>query len=119
MDDRYVDFNSTDKTLAILSHVSTFAGFVVPLGNIIAPLAIYLVKKDESPYIKHHASEALNFQITLTILMIVSAILILVFIGVLFLIALAILDLILTVVATVNASNGIWYRYPMTIRFVS
>ena len=119
MNDRYIELDPSDKTIAILSHVSTFAGFVVPLGNIIGPLAIYLVKKDQSPYVRHHASEALNFQITLTILMIVSAILVLVLIGIPFLIALVILDLVCTIMATVKASDGVLYEYPMTIRFVS
>lgn len=101
-----------DKTWAILSHVLTF------VGGFIAPLVIYLIKKDESPYVRHHAAEALNFQLSIIIYAIVSMILILVLIGILLILAVAIGALVFTIIAAIAASNGEEYRYPLTIRFV-
>jgi len=102
-----------DTTWAVLAHLSFFA------FGLIAPLVIYLVKKDESPFTRHHAAEALNFHITLTIAAIVSAVLILVLIGILLLIVVFITGAVLAIVAAMAAGRRELYRYPFTIRFVS
>ena len=81
-------------------------------------LLLYLIKKDESPYVRHHAAEALNFQLSVIIYAIVSMILILVLIGILLILAVAIGALVFTIIAAIAASNGEEYRYPLTIRFV-
>ena len=105
--------SSEDTTWAVLGHLSYFV-----LG-IIAPLVIYLVKKDSSPFIRQHAAEALNFHITLTIAVIVSAILVIVVIGIFMLFAVLIAGAILAIIAAVAAGKGQPYRYPMTLRLVS
>lgn len=100
---------SDEKTMAILSHVLTFvAGFL-------APLIIYLIKKDESKFIAAHAKESLNFQITIFIVIIVLFITI---IGILLVWVVGILALILVIIATIRASEGKLYRYPFSIRFI-
>jgi uncharacterized Tic20 family protein len=101
-----------DTIWAVLAHLSFFA------FGLIAPLVIYLVKKVESPFTRHHAAEALNFHITLTIAAIVSAILIIVLIGILLLIAVFITGAVLAIVAAIAAGRRELYRYPFTIRFV-
>lgn len=101
-----------EKTMGLLSHILTFvAGFL-------APLVIYIVKKDESEFVKRHAMESLNFQISISIYAIICIPLILVVIGVFMLIAIGILAFILTILATIKAAEGSEYRYPMTIRLV-
>lgn len=102
-----------DTTWAVLAHLSIFA------FALIAPLVIYLVKKDESPYTRHHAAEALNFHITLTLAALVSVVLVFVIVGIFLLIALAIAGPVLGIVAALAAGRREWYRYPFTIRFVS
>ena len=100
---------SDERTLAILSHVLTIvAGFL-------APLIIYLIKKDESPFVTAHARESLNFQLTMAIAVIV---LFLTIIGILLIWVLGIYILVLVIVATVKASENKLYRYPFTIRFI-
>jgi uncharacterized Tic20 family protein len=101
------------KTWAILAHVIPLVGL-----SFIAPLVVYLIKKDEDPYVAHHAKEALNFQITIIIAAIISLILIIVLIGILLLIAVAIGSLVYAIIAAVAASNGQMYRYPVNIRLV-
>jgi uncharacterized Tic20 family protein len=103
----------------MLAHLSSFAGYIMPFGNIVGPLLVWLLKKDESAFVAEHAKEALNFQISLTIYIIVSALLMCVLIGFVLLPALLIADVVLTVMAAVAASNGTMYRYPLTIRFVT
>ena len=51
-----------EKMWAMLTHISTFAVFVFPVGNIIAPLIIWLIKKDEFPLVDDQGKEVLNFQ---------------------------------------------------------
>lgn len=100
---------SDEKTIALLSHVLTLAfGFI-------APLVIYLLKKDESPFVAAHAKESLNFQITLLIAIIVLFVTV---IGIVLLWIVGILAMILVIVATVKASEGKFYQYPATIRFI-
>ncbi|CAN5579023.1 DUF4870 domain-containing protein [soil metagenome] len=101
--------NSDEKTIAMLAHVLTF------VSSILAPLIIYLVKKDDSPFAAAHAKESLNFQIT--VLLICIALFISV-IGVLFIWVVGILATILVIVATIKASEGKIYRYPFTIRLI-
>ena len=102
-----------DNTLALLAHLlGLFTGFL-------GPLILYLVKKDESPYVRHHAAEALNFQLTVMIAYVVAFVLILVLIGLLLLPVIFIDSIVLEIVATVAANRGEWYRYPINIRVVS
>jgi uncharacterized Tic20 family protein len=97
---------SDERTIALLSHVLCF------VVGILAPLIIYLVKKDESPYVAAHAKESLNFQITFWIVFC------LVFLTVIGIFVVGIFATILVIVATIRASEGKLYRYPFTIRFV-
>src|SRR6478609_407808 len=100
--------SSDEKTLALLSHVLTF---VAPF---LAPLIIYLVKKDESQFIAAHAKESLNFQITIIIICILLLISV---IGILLLWAFGFIAMALVIVATIRASEGKLYKYPFNIRF--
>ncbi len=101
-----------ERTLAILSHILTL---VAPL---LAPLIIYLIKKDESKYVEWHAKESLNFQITLIIGYIVGFLTIIIIVGIVILALLGLIGLILVIVATVRASENKLYRYPFNIRII-
>ena len=102
---------SDEKTMAILSHILCIvAGFL-------APLVIYLVKKD-SPYITAHAKESLNFQLTMIIGHIISFVLWFIIIGVFLTWLLVIANLVLVIIATIKASENKLYKYPFTIRFI-
>ncbi|MEZ4760507.1 MAG: DUF4870 domain-containing protein [Flavobacteriales bacterium] len=102
-----------ERTIALLAHILTL------VGGFIAPLVVYLVKKDESPFITQHAKESLNFQITLILAMMASAILIFIFIGFILMFVVGIGSLVLVIMATIKASEGKPYRYPVNIRFIS
>lgn len=99
---------SDDRTWAVLSHI---------LGWVIALVAL-LVKGNERPFVRDQAVEALNFDITLVIGMIVSIPLMLVIVGFFTFIAIAIGGLVLHIVGAVQAGKGEWYRYPINIRII-
>ena len=100
---------SDEKTFALLSHLLTF------IFPIIAPLVIYLIKKDESAFVAYHAKESLNFHITLFI---ICFILVITVIGILLLWFVGIIALVLVIVATIRAGEGKLYRYPFSIRLI-
>ncbi|HEX8675918.1 MAG TPA: DUF4870 domain-containing protein [Segetibacter sp.] len=100
---------SDEKTFAILSHVLTL------VAPILAPLIIYLIKKDESRYISFHAKESLNFQITVTIVIIG---LLITFVGIFLTWIVGLAALVFVIIATIKASEGKLYKYPFTIRLV-
>ena len=110
--------NSEEQTFSMLCHLSALAGYIIPFGNIIGPLIIWLMKKDQYPEVAQQGKEALNFQISLTIWVIVSAILIILIIGIFLLIALGILQLIMIIVASVKSNNGERFKYPLSIDFI-
>lgn len=100
---------SDEKTMALLSHILTF------VAAFLAPLVIYLVKKDESAFVSSHAKESLNFQITLFI---VSFALIITVVGILLLWLVGIAALVFVIIATIRASEGKLYKYPFTLRLI-
>ncbi|HTI09004.1 MAG TPA: DUF4870 domain-containing protein [Puia sp.] len=106
--------NSDERILAILSHILA----IVPGIGILGPLVIYLLKKDDSGFVAENAKESLNFQITIILACIISAILLLVLIGAFLLWILGILNVVLVIVAAIKASENKIYRYPFNIRLI-
>ncbi len=88
------------------------------ITGFLGPLVIYLINGDKDPYVRHHASEALNFHLTMLIAFIVSAVLLVVLIGIVLLPIVAIMSLVFSILGTIAASKGEWYRYPISIRMV-
>jgi hypothetical protein len=102
----------------VLCHLSALAGFLIPLGNVLRPLVVWLIKRNEIPSVDAHGKESLNFQISVLIYLAVAAVLMIVLIGFFLMIAIGIAALVLVILASVKASNGEQYRYPFTIRFI-
>ena len=106
------------RTWEVLCHLSSLTGKVIPFGHIFGPLLVWLLKRAESPDIDHHGKEALNFQLSMTLYILLLVPFCFVLIGIPFVILLVLLDLVFTIVAAVKASSGQAYRYPLTIRFI-
>jgi uncharacterized protein len=107
------------KTWNVLCHATALAGFFVPwAGHILGPLIIWLAKRSDSPEIDEHGKESLNFQISMLIYNVIAFVLCLVLIGFVILGILHILNLVLVIVASIQASEGKFYRYPLTIRLI-
>jgi uncharacterized Tic20 family protein len=104
---------------AMICHLSALAGFVVPFGNLLGPLIVWLIKRAEMPLVDQHGKEALNFQITVSIAAVISFILMFVLIGFLLIAIVGIGALVLTIMAAVKVSNGqLDYRYPWSLRLL-
>jgi uncharacterized Tic20 family protein len=108
-----------EQNWAMFCHLAALSGFIIPLGNILGPLILWLIKKDTMPLVDQHGKEALNFQITVLFAFIISAVLTLVLIGFLLMFVVGIGALVLTIMAAVKVSNGqLDYRYPLAVRLI-
>jgi uncharacterized protein len=125
-----IDDVSQGRTLAILSHFGIFAAYFV------LPLVIRLTEGKKNEYVKHHSAEALNFMLTVILFWIVIGIPafivtavtmptgrhvsppigFFVMMGVWFVVGVGVL--VCCVLGAVRASQGVWWRYPVSIRFV-
>ena len=116
----YADAASNERTWALFAHLSALVGYsVIPFGNIIGPLIVWLVKKDEMPFVNDQGKEAVNFQISVTIYFVIACLSLIVLIGLVLAPAVFLFGLVMTIVAAVKANNGEPYRYPLTIRFIN
>ncbi|WP_414637004.1 DUF4870 domain-containing protein [Arenimonas sp.] len=102
----------------MVAHLASLAGLIIPLGNIVGPLVVWLIKKDTMPFVDDQGKEALNFNITVFIAALVSGVLTLVLIGILMLLVVGLGWLILTIIAALKANEGTAYRYPFTLRLI-
>ena len=111
--------SSDTRTWTVLCHASALLGlFFHFLGHIFGPLIVWVVKRRDSPEIDAHGKESLNFQLSMLIYDAVAAILCFVLIGIPILIVLWLLNTVLVIIASIKASEGQLYRYPLTIRFI-
>ena len=76
------------------------------------------MKREQSPFINDHGMEALNWQISATIYLIASALMVLLVVGIVLLPIVFVFNLVVVIIATVRASNGEPHRYPLCIRFI-
>ena len=111
--------SSKTRTWCILCHAAALAGiFLHALGHFFGPLIVWLLKRGESAEIDAHGKESVNFQISMLIYNAIALILCLVVIGIPLLIVLWILNTVFVIIASIQASEGKLYRYPMSIRFI-
>ena len=115
---------SEERNWALSAHVGTFVAAWFAMG-FIAPLVIMLVKGNDSPFVRRHAVESLNFQLSLLIYIVAGFVISLVTLGIGLIvvvpvaIVVGIFALVVIILATVKAANGEEYRYPITLRMVS
>src|SRR6266480_3967047 len=111
--------SSDIRIWCVLAHATALVGFLVPVaGHLVGPLIVWLAKRHDAPEIDAHGKESLNFQISMLIYTAISAVFCLVLIGFLFLAVLWVLNSVFVIIASIQASDGKFYRYPMTIRFI-
>jgi uncharacterized Tic20 family protein len=106
-----------ERLWGMLAHLLSFVAAYIALG-FLAPLIVLLVFGQRSAYVRAHAVESLNFNLSWLLYAVVAVILAFLLVGILILIALGIAYLVLIIIASVRANNGEFFRYPLTIRFV-
>ncbi|AZQ12531.1 DUF4870 domain-containing protein [Shewanella khirikhana] len=107
-----------EKEMALLVHAASFAGYLIPFGSVLGPLIVWLMKRDESAFVNQAGINCLNFKISMLIYFMVSFLLMFVLVGFVLVFALAILDIVVTILAMVRASEGSHYQYPFSIKFI-
>ena len=112
-------FPRMSRTWNILCHASALLGvFFISPGTCSDRSIVWLAKRDDSPEIDAHGKESLNFQISMLIYNVFAAVFCLVLIGFFFLAILWVLNAVFVIVASIQASDGKFYRYPITMRFI-
>jgi uncharacterized Tic20 family protein len=107
------------RTWNAFCHASALLGIFLHFpGHVLAPLIVWLAKRGDSPEIDAHGKESLNFQISMLIYNAIAAVFCLVLVGFFFLAVLWVLNAVFVIIAAIQASDGKFYRYPMTIRFI-
>lgn len=111
-----VETNKDARTWGMLCHLLALSGFLTSaIGWIVGPLIMWLIKKNDFAFVDDQGKESLNFQIWMFIYALVSFILTFVCIGFILLPAVAIFDLVMVIIASMKANQGIRYRYPLVI----
>lgn len=108
---------------AMAAHLSALVGLLGNgIGFVLGPLVVWLWKRDDDEFIRDQSLEALNFQITMILAIVVGVILIVTVIGlvlgILLVVAGGILAIVMPIVAAVQARKGVRYRYPLTVRLI-
>jgi len=102
-----------------LCHLSALAGCVIPFaGCVVGPLVVWLLKREEFPFVDDQGKEAVNFQITMLIAGVVAFMSVFVLIGFVLLPAVGLFDLVMIVIASMKANEGERYRYPVSLRLI-
>ena len=115
-----VDTNSIDKTpsnddknIATITHIGGTVFSFVPA------LIVWILKKDENPYIEDQAKEALNFQITMVLAYMLAGVLSWILIGLIFFPIIWVLNIVFCIIAAISTSKGETYRYPFALRLIN
>lgn len=113
------DVSADERTWGMVAHLAALAGIVIPFGNVLGPLIVWVARREGSHFVGEQAKEALNFNITVAFAALACFVLMWLLVGVLLFAALALYWLAMTIVAAVKASEGIRYRYPFALRLVN
>lgn len=106
-------------TMGTVCHLLGLVGFLgIPFGSVIAPLILWLVKKNEDAFLDATGKEVINFQISIVIYTIIATLSLFIVVGIILLPVILILALVYTIIGAIKASNGVVYRYPLTFRFI-
>ena len=112
-----------ERTWAIAAHLSAYTGYLTAVGFVLGPLVVWLISRERSDFAARNAKEALNFNLSILLYAIVTAIACFLLVGLLVawivFPVLAVLQFVLPIFAAIKAGEGTAWRYPLTLRFVS
>ena len=110
--------SETERNWAMFCHLSAFAGFFFPFGGIIGPLICWLSRKDDSTWVNENGKASMNFQLSILLYLVLAAPLCIIIIGFPIIALIVTLKIICIVIASVKASKGEEFRYPLAIPFI-
>jgi len=111
-------YSESERNWAMLCHLSAFAGYVFPFFGILGPLIIWLSRRTDSEWIDVNGKASLNFQLSVLLYSVLCIPLMFLIVGIFFFVALIIIELICVVIASIRASQGLEFRYPLSIPFI-
>ena len=117
MPDADVVIDRETRQWATALHLSQFAGYAIPFGGFVIPLLIWLLKRDSLPGIDAHGREVMNWILSELVYGLIFFLMIFILVGIPLLVLLGIVGVVFPVIAAIKASDGIQWRYPMSIRF--
>jgi uncharacterized Tic20 family protein len=112
------NLSETERNWAMLCHLSAFAGFFFPFGGIIGPLICWLSRKDESPWVNENGKTSMNFQLSILLYMVLALPLCFILLGIPIVMFLGVLKVVCIIIASVKASKGERFKYPLAIPFI-
>jgi uncharacterized Tic20 family protein len=115
---RHDGLSETDRNFGLAIHLSPLAGLLTPitLPLVLAPLILWLVRREHSVFVDDHGREAVNFGISFILLHVILGITI---IGIILIPVLWVVAIVNVIRAAIAASRSEYFRYPMTIRFIN
>ncbi len=117
-DKEKLEIGADEKQWAMFCHLASLVGFIIPFGGFLGPLVVWQMKKHNMPFVDDQGKESLNFQITMAIATIVALLLVFAVIGILLLSVIVVFQLVVVLMASLRANEGVAYRYPLSIRFI-
>jgi len=112
------ELSESERNWAMLCHLSAFAGFFFPFGGIIGPLICWLSRKDESVWVNENGKSSMNFQLSILLYIVLVIPLCFILIGIPIIIFLGVLKIVCIVIASIKASKGEKFKYPLSIPFI-
>lgn len=111
------NINDTDHRWAVLSHLSTLTGYLIPipLSNLFGPVLILFTKGKSSDQVKRECYKSINFQITMLLCSLVSLVLYVVYIGIITYLLVMVVDIVLVLRASYVTAKGSQFDYPFSI----
>jgi len=110
--------SETERNWAMLCHLSAFAGFFFPFGGIIGPLICWLTRKDESAWVNENGKASMNFELSVLLYIVLAIPLCFIIIGIPIVVFLGVLKIVCIVIASIKASKGEKFKYPLAIPFI-
>jgi uncharacterized Tic20 family protein len=105
------------NTVPIFMHLSVLSGLVIPFAGLLVPLVLWLVNRKD-PRLDAQGKEVMNWVIFISIYLVVSALLVLVLVGILLLALGAVAVIVFAIMGAIKASKGEFFRYPMPFRLI-
>jgi uncharacterized Tic20 family protein len=110
--------SESERNWSMLCHLSAFAGFFFPFGGIIGPLICWLSRRDESAWVNENGKASMNFQISMLLYIFLSIPLCFILVVIPIIMFLGVLKIVCIVIASIKASKGERFKYPLAIPFI-
>jgi uncharacterized Tic20 family protein len=110
--------SESERNWAMFCHLSAFAGFLFPFGSIIGPMICWMSRRDESTWINENGKASLNFQLSMLLYTVLAVPLCFIIIGIPIVIVIGTLKIVCIIIASIRASKGEEFRYPLAIPFI-